>query len=284
MPTVSAVIPAYNADGFVHRAIESALAQTHRLLEIIVVDDGSSDDTAAVAARYPVRVIRQANGGPGAARNTGVMAAQGEWIALLDHDDTWHPDKTRQQLALADEGIAAVFSAKFGKREFEFEALYWGNLGGSPSSTLIRRDALLQIGLFDPDRAMMGLDDYHMWLKFLHAGLRFRTTLGLYNFTPSPQHYGGNYDRMLDAELLTFRKIGTALSLPPEKTEARLRKARLDYLPALVHTRRLQAARQQLMALGPGVHWLRFGHAWLPRPLLDLKRTLLRRQAPADGV
>ena len=255
-PTVSAGIPAYNAAGFVHRAIESALAQTHRLLEIIVVDDGSRDDTAKVAARYPVRVIRQDNGGPGAARNTGVMAAQGEWVALLDHDDTWHPDKTRQQLALADEGIAAVFSAKFAdRREFDFEALYWANLGGNPSGTLIRRDAL-----------------------------RFRTTLGLYDFTPSTQHYGGNYDRMLDAELLTFRKIGQALSIPPEKTEARLRKARLDYLPALVYTRRLQAARQQLLALGPGTHWLRYAHAWLPRPLLDLKRTLLRRQAPADGV
>src|SRR5215831_2827499 len=89
---VSGIIPAYNAESFISETIASALAQTYPLTELIVVDDGSSDHTAEVAARFPnTRVIRRPNGGQGAARNTGIQAASGDWIAFLDHDDTWHP-------------------------------------------------------------------------------------------------------------------------------------------------------------------------------------------------
>ncbi|WP_200157884.1 glycosyltransferase family 2 protein [Allochromatium vinosum] len=90
---ISAVIPAYNAETFLKRSVDSALAQTFQPLEIIVVDDGSTDGTAEIAKRYgeAIRYIRQENGGGSAARNTGIKAAQGDWIAFLDVDDQWRP-------------------------------------------------------------------------------------------------------------------------------------------------------------------------------------------------
>lgn len=90
---ISAVIPAYNAEAFLKRSVDSALAQTFQPLEIIVVDDGSTDDTAEIAKSYGdvIRYIRQENCGGAAARNTGIKAAQGDWIAFLDVDDQWRP-------------------------------------------------------------------------------------------------------------------------------------------------------------------------------------------------
>src|SRR6185437_8746702 len=132
LPLVSAIIPAYNAEKFVHRAIESALAQTHHLLEVIVVDDGSTDETAKSAGEFPVTVIRQNNGGPASARNTGAKAARGEWLAFLDHDDSWHPEKTAQQLQYAGPGIDAVFSEKHaGIKDIDFEKMFERNYGGN---------------------------------------------------------------------------------------------------------------------------------------------------------
>ncbi len=101
-PTVSVVIPTYNRANLVSQAIESALAQTHPPHEVIVVDDGSTDDTVTVGAKYGpvVRYLRQTNSGPSVARNLGVDAATGDWIALLDSDDLWLPTKLEKQLRL----------------------------------------------------------------------------------------------------------------------------------------------------------------------------------------
>lgn len=99
---VSVVIPTYNRAYIVGRAIESALAQTHRRVEVIVADDGSTDDTLRVASRFHsrVRYVHQPNGGVAAARNLGLRQARGEFIALLDSDDFWLPWKLEAQLAV----------------------------------------------------------------------------------------------------------------------------------------------------------------------------------------
>ena len=98
---VSVIIPTYNRANLVCRAIDSALAQTHPDIEIIVVDDGSTDDTAERLAIYDqrIRVIRQPNAGVGAARNSGIALAGGEFIAFLDSDDDWLPWKLSAQIA-----------------------------------------------------------------------------------------------------------------------------------------------------------------------------------------
>jgi glycosyltransferase involved in cell wall biosynthesis len=100
MPSVSVVIPCYNAARFLRETLASVLGQTARPSEVIVVDDGSQDDSATVAASFgpPIRVIRQENQGECAARNRGIDGAQGDWIAFLDADDIWQPRKLELQL------------------------------------------------------------------------------------------------------------------------------------------------------------------------------------------
>lgn len=99
-PLISCIVPVYNGELYLREAIDSILAQTYRPLEIIVVDDGSTDATPDVVAGYGdrLRYIRQPNAGPGAARNHGLNLAQGEFIAFLDADDLWHPDKLARQM------------------------------------------------------------------------------------------------------------------------------------------------------------------------------------------
>jgi glycosyltransferase involved in cell wall biosynthesis len=98
---ISVVIPTYNRAGLLPRAVESALAQTVAPLEILIVDDGSTDDTKSVCSRWPapVRYIATPNGGVARARNVGIKEARGEWIALLDSDDEWEPNKLAAQRA-----------------------------------------------------------------------------------------------------------------------------------------------------------------------------------------
>lgn len=276
-PLVSVIIPAFNAAGFIHKAIESALAQTHHPFEIIVVDDGSSDDTVEVVRRYPVTLIEQKNGGPAAARNTGVQHAGGEWLGFLDHDDIWHVNKTAVQLTYATTGVSAMFSAKDRSvDQFSFEDLYWRNLGGNPSSSMIRRAEVLALDSFDTDRALMGLDDYHFWLKFLFAKYQFKITPVLYDFTPADNHYGGKQDKMLAAELVNIDKISAMAGITPAIVAERKRRLRLAYVPGLIYARDLRTARQQLLALGWDSAALKYWYAFLPAGLIDLKRKLRR--------
>jgi glycosyltransferase involved in cell wall biosynthesis len=107
---VSVVIPAYNAAAFLAETLASVFAQTLPPVEIIVVDDGSSDDTAHVARDLGATVISRANGGISAARNTGVRAARGEYVAFLDSDDLWMPEKLEVQLAALSVAAEPSFS------------------------------------------------------------------------------------------------------------------------------------------------------------------------------
>jgi len=109
-PLVSAIIPTYNRAHVICDAVESILAQTYRPIEVIVVDDGSKDDTLQRLKEYGdrIRVISQANAGPAAARNRGIAMAQGELIAFLDSDDLWLPQKIERQVALLEQAGESV--------------------------------------------------------------------------------------------------------------------------------------------------------------------------------
>ncbi len=105
-PDVSVIIPAWNAEATLAQTVGSAAAQTHRAIEIIIVDDGSTDCTGEIAAGLcaadpRISLVRQANGGVAAARNAGLARARGKWAAWLDADDLWHPEKIARQLAAA---------------------------------------------------------------------------------------------------------------------------------------------------------------------------------------
>jgi glycosyltransferase involved in cell wall biosynthesis len=103
-PLISIVIPAYNAATFLAECLESIFAQDHRPLEVIVVDDGSTDRTLAIAQAWvpAVRVVHQANAGPAAARNRGIEMAGGEYLAFNDADDRWVPGRLARQLAILE--------------------------------------------------------------------------------------------------------------------------------------------------------------------------------------
>ena len=99
-PLISCLVPVYNGERYLGEALDSILAQTYRPLEIIVVDDGSTDGSARVVANYDrqVRALWQSNAGPWAARNLGLRAAKSEFVAFLDADDVWHPEKLKRQM------------------------------------------------------------------------------------------------------------------------------------------------------------------------------------------
>jgi glycosyltransferase involved in cell wall biosynthesis len=110
MKTVSVVIPTYNYARYLGEAIDSALGQTLPPLEVTVVDDGSTDDTPQVLAAYGdrIRVLRQKNAGVAIARNSGIAAARGEYVAFLDADDVWLPRKLELQMPLFDGSVGLV--------------------------------------------------------------------------------------------------------------------------------------------------------------------------------
>jgi glycosyltransferase involved in cell wall biosynthesis len=98
---ISCIVPVYNGEPYLAEALDSILAQTHRPLEIIVVDDGSTDGTATVVSSYgsQIQYIKQGNAGPATARNLGLNIARGDYVAFLDADDLWHPEKMERQMA-----------------------------------------------------------------------------------------------------------------------------------------------------------------------------------------
>jgi len=157
---ISAIIPVYNGSGFLGAAIESAKQQVGVDMEIIVIDDGSTDGSAELAEAAGVHVIRQPNGGVAAARNTGINAARGSFIALLDADDVWQPQKSALQMAaLASQPECAIcFTAYHYVLEpgttapvwFDEEKLGSTQTGPFPSTWMFPRELFERVGGFDP--------------------------------------------------------------------------------------------------------------------------------------
>lgn len=183
-PAVSVVIPAYNAAWCVRRAIDSVLAQDYRDFELIVVDDGSTDNTAAVLAAYDdaVRVIHKPNGGMASARNAGITASRGEFIAFLDADDWWLPGKLRRQVDLMRQRPELGFTSTAARVEDSegrllnlwacdtldepiLLRLFASNAGiaGGSSALMVRRDLLDKVGLYD--ESLGGVEDGDLWMR-----------------------------------------------------------------------------------------------------------------------
>jgi glycosyltransferase involved in cell wall biosynthesis len=179
-PLVSVVIPAFNAEPFIAEAITSALAQDYGRVEVVVVDDGSADRTAAIASGYPVTCHTQANAGQAAARNAGVAAARGSLVAFLDADDLWMPSKLSVQVAclLAHPEIDYVLvrmqrSLRPGATWPPGTPASWfeePQPGTIPSAGLVRRSVLDKVGRFDP-RFALG-SDTEWQARAADAGIR----------------------------------------------------------------------------------------------------------------
>ncbi|NKB46416.1 MAG: glycosyltransferase [Legionellales bacterium] len=240
---ISVIIPSHDRKLLLRRALDSVLAQTYREIEIIVVDDGSTDGTAVdVRQRYPmVHLIEQTQHGVSHARNQGIVAAQGEWIALLDADDEWHPDKLTQQLqaliAQPEHRICHTDEIwiRHGKRVNPMRKHQKG--GGwlfeaslplcaiSPSSVLLHKDVFRTVGYFD--EALPACEDYDLWLRI--------TAREPVLWLPQPYvtKYGGHADQLskrywgMDRfRIYALAKLLRQTSLTPVQYQATLRTLR----------------------------------------------------------
>ena len=185
-PTIGVVIPAWNAQEWISEAVQSALAQRPRPIDVLVLDDGSTDETASVARSFgaPVRVVSQPNGGIGAARNRGAQLVRGDWIVFLDADDRLTADglSCRIQALARNPGATIAFGAvrRF-QHTSEGEPIAVDRLrpGPLPGAMLVSRETLARVGPFATDtRVAEGLD----WL------LRARE-LGIAELTVDRQVY-----------------------------------------------------------------------------------------------
>lgn len=164
---VTVVVPAHDAQAYLDEALDALAAQDHPSVEVIVVDDGSSDATAEIAGRRPgVRVVSQANAGPSAARNAGMEVSSGEFITFCDADDRFRPDKVSKQVAYLrshpDTGCVLVRHETFFEAGTPRPAWLTDEEGVQPQSAMVRRSVWEQVGGFNPDyRLTEGLE----WLS-----------------------------------------------------------------------------------------------------------------------
>lgn len=185
---MAAIVPAYNYGRYLAEALESVLAQTVRVREVVVVDDGSTDDTPEVVRPFVesgrVRYTRQQNAGVSAARNHGIRATTARYVAFLDADDAWMPRKIERQMrefqrepglgmvtcaAWAGEGTEVrLLPAEVPSGDALAELLGRGNiLGASASSAMVRRECLERVGQFDPGLSVSA--DWDLWIRLAQA-------------------------------------------------------------------------------------------------------------------
>jgi teichuronic acid biosynthesis glycosyltransferase TuaG len=205
MKSVSVVIPTWNRSALLERAIRSSLHQTHPPLEVLVCDDGSTDDAEQVVRSIgDSRVIwlpGERAGRPSVPRNRGIRASAGEWIAFLDDDDVWLPEKLEVQVREAESRrIAAVCSDAWRIRQ-ETEDVK-SLIGGATtrlsfndllaenrvicSSMLVRRELVLNTGGFPEDRELTAVEDYALWLRVADQVEIAYLALPLLNYSDYP--------------------------------------------------------------------------------------------------
>lgn len=186
---VSVIVPAFNREGFLADAVRSALRQTYSHLEVIVVDDGSTDGTYEVArtlagADGRVRVVRKPNGGPASARNAGLNEATGEYVSFLDSDDVYTRQKVESHVrhfeqnrdvdlvfsddATADERLDVKVVHERGMPPLSFRELLPIRNWFATSACSVRRSLLERVGAFRPD--LSGTEDWELWIRCARVG------------------------------------------------------------------------------------------------------------------
>lgn len=180
-PLVSVIIPVYNTEKYLAESIESIFCQTYRPVELIVVDDGSTDGSAAVAQRYIPRLtyLSQEHSGSSAARNTGLQVAHGDFYSFLDADDIWTENKLMLQFAAfqSNTDLDAVFGQVEQFYSPELDEKFHERVhcphdwkpGYCSSTMLVKRQAFWKVGIFDPDVAIG--EDMDWYMRAQESGL-----------------------------------------------------------------------------------------------------------------
>jgi glycosyl transferase family 2 len=268
---VSVVIPSFNGGGYLGEAIDSALAQTYPAVEIVVVDDGSTDDTRARVARYGdrVRYLHQENRGLPGARNTGIRAARGSYLAFLDHDDRFLPEKLARQVAVleARPDVGLVYTGWHfidgdGRR---LPPTGWDRRDGDvladlivenmiyPAAAMVRKAPVDAVGGFD--ETLTGLEDWDLWLRLALRGVHWACVdepLLEYRVHPGQMHKHGA-DRRLRNRLAILDKVRAAPDLAPEIRALEAVARQNAYLQAAAHRLRAGERREGADAFAAAV-------------------------------
>ena len=225
-PLVSVIIPCYNQSRYLDRAIRSVLSQNYLNYEIIVVDDGSTDNSWEVVDAFgdKVRYIWQENKGLGGARNTGILASDAEFIGLLDADDEWQPTYLEKMMVLAQSHPEAVvyFSGAQGMdsegkdlpqifgRIISSNEIYQVLLRANfiiPSTVVFRRAVIVNAGLFEEkNRGLHGCEDWDLWLRLAPSHLFVGTAESLVRYRLHTQTFSANPGHMQNAVKAVIEK------------------------------------------------------------------------------
>src|SRR6266404_409937 len=238
---VSVIIPTYNSARFLIDAIDSVLAQTFKDFEVIVIDDGSTDETESLMQKYGsgVRYIRQENRGVALTRNHGIDESRGKYVAFLDADDVWLPHKLDRQVSalysrsdfracysafsVAGDNLRSIAVNRSDRRGSALEDLLLrGNVVATPSTVLCERSLLEVAGGFDP--AMSQCADWDMWVRLA----AFTEFLYLDEALVTYRQHDGNMSRdasLLERDSILVLEKGFAMSGLPESLRARRRPA-----------------------------------------------------------
>ena len=293
--TVTVIIPAYNAAAYIARTVGSALAQTHVPLEILVIDDGSKDRTADIVAAMPppVRLIRKENGGPASARNLGAREAKGTWLALLDADDLWQPEKLAAQLRLgADPSIGLIHCLPDHRDTIVPDQLTFGMMWDQNwiinSSVLIRREAFESLGGFNEARALISVEDYNLWIRVAASPWRILTCQQVLVHYTRGIGISSNSERFMKASLFNVEDLGQKLNLPARIIHRKRNQIVFDFGRKALFERELPTARRlfwQVFAEAPsvrnGAHLL---ISTMPESVLHLRRNAARLMERSNGT
>lgn len=283
MATVSIIIPAYNAVDTLSSTLESVLAQTYGDFDVWVVDDGSSDGTAALVraqADPRIHLLTQANQGVAESRNHGIRASQGELLTFLDADDCWTPEKLADQVAALNQHADAAVAYSWtdyidhqgqslypGGRDRHtgdvYGALFQHNFIESGSNLMVRRSALDQVGNFDV--SLVSVQDWELWLRLAAVFEFVLVPKAQILYRVMPVSNSSNFVRQ---EANLRRVMDMALARSPQRL-APFRRASLSHLYQYLTFRSLslgQTRRQYLQSLrylltawfhGPQLLWQR---------------------------
>lgn len=238
-PAVSIITPAYKVAGLIGPTIDSVFAQTFQDFEWIIVNDGSPDTDELESKLAPIidRIVylKQENAGAAIARNTGIEAARGRYLAFLDGDDIWSADYLQSQLRLIDEGSfdmvycnAELFgeSASFGDT-FMHQAPSSGPVTVASlldlrcsvitSGTVVRKNVVDEVGRFENDRVQS--EDFHLWMRIARAGYRigYSTTPKL-RYRVTPTGLSGDAEDRIRRAIDVFQRVGRDIELSAEES------------------------------------------------------------------